>query len=330
MGARRHGSRRPLALLFMSGQEPATPSPTRPPHTLRTRSGHIATRDEVAGLRLRLDFACGSPQGPENAARLNRYAQFHNNMGFGGGYPLSIDGQAVIAGPPGSYDYRTGHYPLVSVDGGGHIMEHRYGGFCLRPEQQPYIRQMEDAADILCVRAELRPVYRPALGLQRASRHLWLLRGRGVLVVIDDYASAQPREYAHHLPTPGRFVAAAGGAWRVEHRGQTVHVMPLMPDGCGSAAGELAYVPTYSLGLNAYKSRDWQPEVHAQFKKPPSFQSLVHRPAWPVTTFRACVVLSLAPVAVRMATEADGSYTVVIGDRRLRTAWETPSNATDD
>ena len=308
----------PLALLFMDGREPATPVAPEVPRTLRTRSGHVSTLDRAAGHLIRLDFTCGSPQGPENAARLNRYTQFHNNMGLGGGYTLLVDGTAVVAGPPGSYDYRTGYYPLVSVDGGGHIMEHRYGGFCLRPEQQPYIRCVEDEAERLYVQAELRPVYRPELDLCRATRHLWLLRGRGIVVVLDEYASGQPRAYAHHLPTPGRFESGPGGAWRAEHGGQTVHITPLMPAGCAGATGELAYVPTYSLGLNAYKSRDWQPEVHALFQRPPSYQTLIHRPAVPVQSFHACVVLSLSPVEARLDAEPDGACAIVIGDCRIR------------
>ena len=65
----------------------------------------------------------------------------------------------------------------------------------------------------------------------------------------------------------------------------------------------MAYVPTYGMGLNGYKSRDWQPEVHAQRQQPPDFQSLTHQPPKPVTTIQAGVVLSLAPVEVQLTSQ---------------------------
>ncbi len=290
----------PLALLFLEGTEPRAKTTAPVPRTLRTRNGLVLTRDACGEQLLTLTFTCGSPQGPENAARLNRYNQFHNNMGFGGGYTLAVNGRNLIAGPAGGYDYRTSCYPLISIDGGGHILEHRYGGFCLQPTQQPFIRRVRDSGHLLFIEADLRPGFRADCGLLRMIRRIWLLRGQGIMAVLDDVASDRPHCYVQHLPTPGAFSGGADEGWRVSDGGQSLCVTPLAPADWLAEVAPVAYVPPYSMGLNRYKSRDWQPEVHALRRQPPDFQSLNLWPPAPVAAIQTGVVLSLAPVDVHL------------------------------
>jgi hypothetical protein len=304
----------PLLLLFAPAETPAAAVPVPAPRTFRARNGYVATLAEVGGRRLRLVFQCGAPQGPELTPVLNRYMQFHNNRGLGGGYTLALDGVGLLAGPGGSYDFRTEMFPLVAVNGGGHIMEHRYGGFRLRPEQIPFIACFQDDERLLYLRADLRPAYRADLPLTRAERHLALLRERGIVAVVDDFRAEAPLVFAHHLQTPGAFEARGNGAWEIRHADAVLHAAALMPEGWVGWTGELPYVPTYSGGLNNYKSRDWQPEVQAQYARPLSYQHLVHEGPGRACAFTAAVLFGLEPLRPSWQASAGEGFRIETGD----------------
>ncbi len=299
----------PLTLLFATTEPAVAPPALSVPRTFRARSGHVATFDDAEGHRLKLEFNCGSPQGPENVTVLNRYMQFHNSMNYTGNYTVELDGELVIGGPRQSYDYRTGMFQMVTVNSGGHIMEHRYGGYCFQPCEQPFIRFSRDSEELLCVQAELRPIYRADLPLTRAVRHLCLVRGKGILIVLDEFAAASPLRFAHHIHTPGEFVPEGNSRWKAKKSAAELCIASLLPAGCEARVGETAYVPTYSLGLNAYKSPDWQPEAHAQFKKPPSFQHIEHTTVAPVTSFVGAAVYALHPLQATLQ-QAASTFTV--------------------
>ena len=299
----------PLLPLFAPADLPeATPPPPCRPGHFHARNGEVLVIEPIAGRNLLLHFRCGTPQGPENAARLNRYMQFHNNPGFTGSFDLSLDRKPVIAGPGGSYDYRTPMYQMVSINGGGHLIEHRYGGFCLKPSEQPAILRFEETDAMVFLEADMRPGYRADLPLTRAVRRLVLLKGLGIVVVADDFLSTAPVRFAHHLNTPGAFSPVGTGRWHAVSGDASLHVAVLAAGACAPSVSELSWVPTYSLGLNSYKSRDWQPEVHAQFKKPPSFQHLAHAASLPGTEFRALAVFSMQPLAPSWTPREEGGF----------------------
>lgn len=272
------------------------------PFTVRAENGLVASTGQVNGHTFHFRLHCGAVGGPAKTHQWNRYAQFFFNPTYSGSYLIVVDGIALIAPGIGAYDHRTNIYPLVSVNGGGHIIERRYGGYCLHPGEYPWIRHFHEADGLLYVQADLRPAYRRDLPLTRMLRHLVVVPGAGLVVVLDEVAAHQPVQFAHHITTPVTFQPQADGHWLARDPGKptALQVAACMPKGYAGRVERIAYVPSYSAGLNSYKDKkSWQPEVHARFRQPPDYQRITHASKAKARAFAGAVIYSLSPVSAK-------------------------------
>ena len=133
------------------------------------------------------------------------------------------------------------------------------------------------------------------------------------MVVVDDFEAAAPLTFSHHLTTPGTIEAAGSACWRIKAGGAELALMTHMPDGAAAVTSELVYVPTYPMGLNGYKSRDWQPEVHAMSKHPPHYRHLAHTLATPAPAFFGGVVYASRPLDLRWSRPGPAAFRAVLG-----------------
>ena len=288
--------------------------PSRQAAALCSENGTVLCRG--ARDRVQFVFRCGTPLTARHHQSHVWIAHAWYRCPHAGSFSWHVGGHDMVPLAVPSYRVRTRDANLITIDGAGHRMDGRWLGSAVALEHMARIEHFAAGQGVTFCHANAAPAYTPECGLRQMTRRWVFLHEPGVVVMHDTVDTDAARRLAWHVHTGGRWQEVGPLGFATDVSGQRLAVRSLASDVAGTGltaeVRPTCYVPPYSLGLNAYKTRDWQPEAHQRHRRPPDFEELTYSPAaptchWePVTVMTADVELALA------ATRSDDDGTTVV------------------
>ncbi len=305
--------------------------PTVRPLSIHGRGGMVLCRSR--DRRVQFTFRCGTRLTPELHEAHNWIAQCWYHVPDAGSFQWVAEGRELIPAMVPGYRRLTTDANAVSVDGAGHPCHGRWLGYGIALRDTAFIESYASGRDVTFCLGNGSGAYTPESGVLRRFRRWVFFHGPGLLLMHDRIELDRPRLPAWHLHTVGPWRAGEAGVYETERNGVSLAVRSLWSR-CGtrSGAGEegrltarteaVQFVPPYTLGLNVYKTLDWQPEIHGIGKQIPDYQELRFQPAEPVERWDL-VTLMGDPPAVKsgMAAETDGQGVCVELGQHGSVSW---------
>ena len=206
------------------------------------------------------------------------------------------------------YRKRTGDANLVTIDGGGHYLDGRWLGSRIPLARVSEITHFATVNDVTYCCANLAPDYTDDCGLSRFTRRWVFFRDTGIVVMMDCIVAQAPHAFAW-------CVHASDDTWKprakrcfgtgTDGHALLVHAVDSITDETDQAVTcsvtESPWVPSYTTGLNAYKTRNWQPEIQPEKAKVPSFLVLQFAPVQPVSSWTLLTVMGVDAADVEVA-----------------------------
>ena len=290
----------PLALL---GYDPSVPVGSRRPVRRAFRSANGTVGCASTDRRCQMTFRCGTPLSAEQHPHHGWNAQAWYSAMHSGSFTFAVNGRTVIPAMIKGYRRMTGHANIISLDGGGHRVHGRWLGMKIPLEHTSRIERFCHAGPITCCEADSGTAYEDRLGVRRLRRRWVFLHDPGVLVLHDVVETAEPHRPAWNLHSRRLWDRDQSGLFVGGRLGAGVFVRAVMCDPAGEPVVEMRrthYVPSYTAGVNLYKTRDWQPEINRR-RTPPDYGELVIGPAGAVRRFELVSLIGPDQAVVRAA-----------------------------
>ena len=310
----------PLAIVAYDPRLDAS-RPSRPADALCSENGTVLCRD--VGSRAEFVFRCGTPLTPRHHDGHEWIAQAWFRCQHGGSFGWHVGGRELVPLAVAGYRVRTRDANVVTINGAGHRMDARWLGAAIPVEHTGRTEWFASGAGVTFCHANVAPAYMPESGVRHLTRR-WVFFHRSCMLVLHDVvATTEPCRLAWHVHTRGQWRRLDPLAFVAEVDGQRLAIRALAPNGDRAGAmasvgnvlaevGPTHYVPPYSLGLNAYKTLEWQPEVHRRRVQPPDFQELTYGLADPADRWDFVTVMGPDVDRVMAARRDDsGGGTVV-------------------
>ncbi len=299
----------PLALLLYDPS--LTPSELSAiPDMFAAENGTVICRD-TAG-KTSFQFQCGVPLTPAKHDANNWINRAWYSCAHMGSYSWRRGRKRIVPERIKGYRHLTAEANLITVDGGGSRLDGRWVGYAIPSAHAAEIETVAHKDGITECIGNAAPSYASAGGVTEARRRWRFDHGQGVLVMHDTFRTNAPRQLAWHIHTPlvwreveeGHFVAVADG--------EEVFAVRVVHSSTAFAADveTVQFVPSYTFGVNCYKTLDWQPELRPQELNIPTYLDLQFAPVQPVAAWELTVVMGPDPEAVVQAAEgiADSGF----------------------
>lgn len=283
----------PLTLLAIDETMPQGAA-TAPEPALCSDSGVVLCR--TTDGRASFHFRCGTPLSGRRHDSHGWNAQAWYGVGHSGAFSWTVGRATIIPAGIKTYRRTADQCNLVSIDGGGHRLETRYLGGLLPLRHASRIELFATSGDVTYCHADSSEAYRDRCDVRRLFRQWVFLHDVGVLVMRDVAELAQPHALALHVNTGGQWESLAPELFLAGVRDAELflRVLPVEPGAGGVAAtiGPAAYVPTYTSGINRYRTMDWQPELNKEHR-PADYQQLTLAPPQPTARLEMVTVMAL-------------------------------------
>jgi len=313
-----HGGVHPLAvLLHDAAVAPSAPTPAPP--VVRSESGLVFCRAPAGGVRFA--FQCGTPCTPRHHESHNWINRAWYGISHAGSFAWFVDEprksgsvRAITLAPfvVDGYRKRSNDVNVITVNGAGLYLHERSHGGRTPLTRVPSIEHFASIAGVTCCRANILPAYADACRLQHASRRWAFLHDLGVVVMLDRMVAEAPLPWTWNLHARRESWQQEGSACfaTVAHGHRLV--TRILQSTCDGRAADVEadlrvtiensqWVPRYTTGMNAYKTRDWQPEICPDQINVPDYPALRITPRDPVASWQVLTVMGVDCDAVEAA-----------------------------
>lgn len=324
---RRLGDRNFDALALLAYNPALSPSrPTPVPLSACSRNGTILCRSR--DRKVLFTFRCGTPLTPRQHWAHNWINRSWYHSQHAGSFSWDVGRQTLVPICVPGYRQRTADSNLITVDGGGNHTDGRWLGYAIPLSDLPYVEHFATGGGVSFCCANATRAYEAEYGVRRQVRRWVFFHDCGVLVMHDMIETDRPRNLAWHIHgARATWQADDGFAFSTQAGESRLAVRPVFtriddrpaeppPTALATEIAPTCFVPPYTLGLNTYKTRDWQPEITPEKLDIPDFPDLRFSPYEPAFRWELVTLIGPCPLpAAAVRPAADGNLAIVsIGD----------------
>lgn len=290
-GDAKGGNIHPLTLLAYNPDIKPGSSPSVP-LSVRSENGLFICRSR--DRRTTFSFRCGTPLTPKKHEFHTWNAQIWYKPYHSGSFSWSIEDTEVIPVVIPSYSSLTQHANIIGINGGGHRIHGRYFGGRSELQQTSHLINYNRFPGVTYCHSDHSSAYSEISGVVLLIRRWFFFHRYSLLVMHDILETKSLCSPSWNVNTRGTWEKKDVNIFAAEYKGKKIFFKGLFsgtPQSFKTTISSAVYIPPYSLGLNSYKTLDWQPEVHATFKKPPDFQRLTIEPSQPVKRWEVITIM---------------------------------------
>ena len=312
----------PLALLaYDPTLAPSRPSPARPA-AVCSLGGLAMCRGRDP--RTRFSFTCGTPLTARQHAAHGWISRAWYQIGHAGSFGWCVGGRTIVPLFVPTYRRDCSNANIITVDGKGHPTHGRWLGFDIPLAKTAWIEHFASGAGVTFCHATASEAFTAEAGVLHRVRRWVYFHDAAVLVLHDTIELDQPRQLAWHLNTTAEPRAAGPNRYALAVKDAAFEVRALHSkvdgnddlDGLASEVATTQFVPPYTLGINLYKTLDWQPELQTQGKAIPNYVDLQFAPAAAAAKWELITLMGEQTAAIASAESraVNGDMRIDLGD----------------
>ncbi|HPP12259.1 MAG TPA: hypothetical protein PKW42_05940, partial [bacterium] len=270
---------------------------TAVPVAFRSQNGLVVCRDKKR--RVEFIFRCGSPLSARQHQHHTWNGQLWYSVWHSGSFSWTVDGKNLVPLHLPGYSKKTREANLITIAGAGHLLDGRWLGGRISLQQVSRLEHYVSTPEITFCHSNNAPSYKEACGVRKLIRRWVFFHRTGTLIMEDEVATTSPRRLAWHLHTAGQLLQQDENFFLIQDGESRLSLKFFSPVKVRVSLRPARYVPSYSCGLNAYRTRTWQPEVHRQHRRPPDFWELNLKPLAPVSDWSLVTVIGVEEKEVK-------------------------------